>query len=117
MLGGAKERLSAGAGFPDTWLLTLPHRMSQGTLLGTDHVYVIPGADKAKKGGPPGLPGRPGAADVEVTLTPEEMEGLDEAGIRALYEEKVGGRTTSRSHGLCRGAWDWGHSERQKYIR
>lgn len=27
--------------------------------------------------------------DVEVALTPEEMEGLDEAGLKALYEEKV----------------------------
>lgn len=27
---------------------------------------------------------------MEVTLTPEEMEGLDEAGLKALYEEKVG---------------------------
>ena len=30
---------------------------------------------------------RPG--DVEVAITPEEMEGLDEAGMRALYEQKV----------------------------
>ncbi|GFH25507.1 PSP domain-containing protein, partial [Haematococcus lacustris] len=52
------------------------------TLLGTDHVYVIPG-DKTKK------PAKPGTIDVEVTLTPEEMEGLDDAGIKALYEEKV----------------------------
>ena len=27
--------------------------------------------------------------DVEVTLTPEEMEGLDEAALKALYEERV----------------------------
>jgi splicing factor 3B subunit 2 len=30
-----------------------------------------------------------GAADVEVTLTPEELEGLDNEGIRALYEAKM----------------------------
>lgn len=30
-------------------------------------------------------------SDVEVALTPEEMEGLDEDGIKALYEEKVCG--------------------------
>lgn len=28
-------------------------------------------------------------ADVEVNLSPEEIEGLDEAAVRALYEEKV----------------------------
>jgi len=27
--------------------------------------------------------------DVEITLTPEEMEGLDEGGLKALYEQKV----------------------------
>jgi splicing factor 3B subunit 2 len=36
---------------------------------------------------------RPGAAggapDVEVTLSPEELEGLDNEGIRALYEAKM----------------------------
>jgi splicing factor 3B subunit 2 len=26
---------------------------------------------------------------VEVTISPEELEGLDEAAIRALYEERV----------------------------
>jgi len=31
----------------------------------------------------------PGAADVEVTLSPEELEGLDNDGIRALYEAKM----------------------------
>lgn len=30
-----------------------------------------------------------GATDVEVTLSPEELEGLDNEGIRALYEAKV----------------------------
>lgn len=34
-------------------------------------------------------PGAPAAPDVEVTLTPEELEGLDNEGIRALYEAKV----------------------------
>ena len=36
-------------------------------------------------------PGGPGGAprDVEVTISPEELEGLDEAAIRALYEERM----------------------------
>lgn len=30
-----------------------------------------------------------GGGDVEVTLLPEELEGLDEAAIKALYEERA----------------------------
>ncbi|KIY97813.1 hypothetical protein MNEG_10147 [Monoraphidium neglectum] len=36
---------------------------------------------------PPAAAGGPG--DVEVTLLPEELEGLDEAAVKALYEEKA----------------------------
>ncbi|GBF91105.1 splicing factor 3B subunit 2 [Raphidocelis subcapitata] len=56
-------------------------------LMGTDHVYVIPGAagDKRRAGGA----GAGGAGDVEVTLLPEELEGLDEAAVKALYEERA----------------------------
>ncbi len=34
---------------------------------------------------------RPGGAlgDVEVALDPAELEGLDEAGVRALYEQRL----------------------------
>eukprot|EP00882_Tetradesmus_deserticola_P017079 GHRQ01018275.1.p2 GENE.GHRQ01018275.1~~GHRQ01018275.1.p2 ORF type:complete len:150 (+),score=31.29 GHRQ01018275.1:863-1312(+) len=35
----------------------------------------------------PGTAG--GAPDVEVTLSPEELEGLDNEGIRALYDAKM----------------------------
>ncbi|KAF5840669.1 hypothetical protein DUNSADRAFT_15912 [Dunaliella salina] len=63
--------------------------LAPGTLLGTDHVYVLPGQQK-KGGVVSSVPGRPGApGDVEVTLTPEEMEGLDEGGLKALYEQKL----------------------------
>eukprot|EP00959_Pyramimonas_sp_CCMP1952_P346823 7264268-Pyramimonas_sp.AAC.1 len=49
---------------------------SVGTaLMGSSHTYVVPGA-KAQKGG-----------DVELTLRPEELEGLDEAAIQAKYEQ------------------------------
>jgi len=60
--------------------------VAQGTLMGTEHVYVIPGQEQKKK-----KPGVPGGAprDVEVTISPEELEGLDEAAIRALYEERM----------------------------
>jgi len=33
--------------------------------------------------------GAAGVGDVEVTLLPEELEGLDEAAVKALYEEKA----------------------------
>ena len=36
--------------------------------------------------------------DVDVTLTPEELEGLDEAGIKALYEEKLAEARSSNRH-------------------
>lgn len=51
-------------------------------IMGSDHVYVLPDADKGKKraGGP---------GDVEVTISPEELEGLDEAAVRQLYEERM----------------------------
>ena len=39
--------------------------------------------------------------DVDVTLTPEELEGLDEAGIKALYEEKLAeARASNRQEDL-----------------
>lgn len=37
---------------------------------------------------PSGVPGG-GPGDIEVTLLPEELEGLDEAAVKALYEEKA----------------------------
>lgn len=73
-----------------------------GALLGTDHVYVIPGTQTTggtqtgadaggKKGGSKKLPGVLAnlPQDVEVALTPEEIEGLDEAAIKQLYESKL----------------------------
>lgn len=71
---------------PALYTVLEQRKASVGTgLLGTDHTYVIPGAEGAKR-----KPGAPGAApDVEVTLSPEELEGLDNEGIRALYEAKM----------------------------
>jgi|LauGreSuBDMM15SN_2_FD.fasta_scaffold41155_2 splicing factor 3B subunit 2 len=37
-------------------------------------------------------------SDVEVNLQPEELEGLDEAGIKALYEEKVAEARAANRH-------------------
>jgi len=68
-----------------------------GTILGTDHVYVIPGssaadgADGAKKAAAAKklgvLANMP--TDVDVAITPEEIEGLNEAELKALYESKL----------------------------
>jgi len=44
-------------------------------------------------------PGQPG--DVDITITPEEMEGLDEGGLKALYEQKVRDLLFSRHACLC----------------
>lgn len=60
------------------------------TIMGTDHVYVIPGAGAAD-GGAGGDASKKAAkrlgvlasmpADVDVAITPEEMEGLDDAQV------------------------------------
>jgi len=52
------------------------------TLVGSDHVYVVPEKstdDKrvVQKG------------DIEVTIDPEELEGLDEEAIQSLYETRL----------------------------
>jgi hypothetical protein len=48
---------------------------------------------------------------VEVTLTPEEMEGLDEAGLKALYEEKVSRGSRCKEgwamQTVSRSVWDY----------
>lgn len=61
------------------------------TLMGSDHVYVVPptgGADirKPTKKGFDALK-QPG--DVEVTISPEELEGLDEDALKQLYNERM----------------------------
>ncbi|KAK9821340.1 hypothetical protein WJX81_008291 [Elliptochloris bilobata] len=68
-------------------------------LMGSDHTYVIPpAAAGATPTAPRVAPGQkrvdalqPGGAvgDVEVALDPAELEGLDEAGVRALYEQRL----------------------------
>ncbi|KAF6264232.1 hypothetical protein COO60DRAFT_1621623 [Scenedesmus sp. NREL 46B-D3] len=71
---------------PQLYTVLEQRKANVGTgLLGTDHTYVIPGAEGGKR--KPGAAG--GAPDVEVTLSPEELEGLDNEGIRALYEAKM----------------------------
>mmetsp|Transcript_29786 Transcript_29786/g.41131 ORF Transcript_29786/g.41131 Transcript_29786/m.41131 type:complete len:587 (+) Transcript_29786:190-1950(+) len=58
-----------------------------GALMGSSHTYVVPGA------GQPGAKPRTGAdllksqKDIDVTLRPEELEGLDEDAIKAKYEQ------------------------------
>ncbi|KAK9817729.1 hypothetical protein WJX72_001305 [[Myrmecia] bisecta] len=66
-----------------------------GTLMGSDHTYVIPG------GGADGKERRPAnfkrlemlkqqmASDVEVAIDPKELEGLDDAAIKALHESRL----------------------------
>jgi len=63
--------------------------------MGSDHTYVIP--DKEKRALNPGAQKRldilksqaVGSADVEVTLTPDEIEGLDDESIKKLYAQRV----------------------------
>ncbi|KAG1665007.1 hypothetical protein FOA52_014687 [Chlamydomonas sp. UWO 241] len=68
------------------------------TIMGTDHVYVIPGTQTADGGEGAGKAGKGSKklgmlaglpTDVDVALTPEEIEGLDEAALKELYDAKV----------------------------
>lgn len=75
--------------------------IGQGNLMGSDHVYVLPGAENAaaaaKNKWPVGAGEKKkaeglqkiGTSDVDITLDPEELEGLDESAIKSLYEEKL----------------------------
>jgi len=75
-----------------------------GSLMGSDHTYVIP--DKDRKALNPGAQKRldmlrsqvAGTMDVEVTLTPEEIEGLDDEAIKKLYAQRVEEIKSSNKH-------------------
>jgi len=64
-------------------------------LVGSDHVYVVPDkekwpvADKKREGAQK-------AGDVEVSMDPAELEGLDEDAIQQLYAEKLKEAKASR---------------------
>lgn len=69
--------------------------IAPGTIMGTDHVYVIPGAtEKAKEkrvGDKKRQEAMRGMAveDVEVALTAEELEGLTAEEIQRLYDSRM----------------------------
>ena len=77
------------------------------TLMGSDHVYVVP--DKEKW--PVGVSDRKrnealqkvggSSADVEVSMDPAEIEGLDEDQIQQLYAEKLKEARTARRKEDC----------------
>lgn len=60
-------------------------------LMGTDHTYVMPGKDKrsAALAKLDQIRGEGGTGALDVSIDPSELEGLDEAGIRALYQQRV----------------------------
>ena len=72
-----------------------------GAVMGSAHTYALPGADdkKKKKDGVSTAAAAAAkkaeaymvgkGADMEVTLRPEELEGLDEAAIAAKYEQRM----------------------------
>ena len=66
--------------------------VDHGALMGSDHVYVVPDKEKWPVGSSDKR--RPAessqkSGDVEVTLDPAELEGLDEDAIQQLYAEKL----------------------------
>mmetsp|Transcript_2621 Transcript_2621/g.2913 ORF Transcript_2621/g.2913 Transcript_2621/m.2913 type:complete len:603 (-) Transcript_2621:439-2247(-) len=77
-----------------------------GSLMGSSHTYVMPGAEGAaaaaaaapKKGAD--LLKSQKAGDVHVTLRPEELEGLDDAAIQAKYEAVQAAQQAEMAKGL-----------------
>ncbi|GBG79699.1 hypothetical protein CBR_g29963 [Chara braunii] len=62
-------------------------RLASGTLLGTTHTYVVPGADKAGTLRKVDLMKGQKADRIDITLRPEELEGLDDSALAAKYEQ------------------------------
>lgn len=67
-------------------------------LVGSDHVYVVPEKDKWPVGDKKRSEAlqKMGDRDVEITLDPAELEGLDEDAIQELYAQKLKEAKASR---------------------
>lgn len=72
--------------------------VDRSTLVGSDHVYVVPEKEKWPVSGSEKKSDETQKAegDVEVTIDPSELEGLDEDAIQALYQEKLQEARASR---------------------
>jgi len=62
-------------------------RAQPGTLLGSSHTYVLPSGDKAAAKKTVDLLKSQRTDKVDITLRPEELEGLDDVALAAKYEE------------------------------
>eukprot|EP00271_Cylindrocystis_brebissonii_P004456 TRINITY_DN1612_c0_g2_i1.p1 TRINITY_DN1612_c0_g2~~TRINITY_DN1612_c0_g2_i1.p1 ORF type:complete len:604 (+),score=209.33 TRINITY_DN1612_c0_g2_i1:490-2301(+) len=71
-------------------------RMTAGTLMGSEKTYVLPGSAADKGIARIALPGKKGVLDlmksqksdkVDITLRPEELEGLDDSQLAAKFEQ------------------------------
>ncbi|KDD73937.1 hypothetical protein H632_c1714p0, partial [Helicosporidium sp. ATCC 50920] len=66
-----------------------------GGLLGSEHTYVVPSAaETGRRGGVAALKRlealkREMPADLDVSLDPAELEGLDDQALRTLYEQRL----------------------------
>jgi len=74
--------------------------VGSGGILGTDHVYVVPGAEGSQDGGKEKKMSISAAkrlealrrempADVEVAIDPSDLDALDDAALKEVYEMKV----------------------------
>ncbi|KAL4438493.1 hypothetical protein ABPG77_000141 [Micractinium sp. CCAP 211/92] len=91
------RKSSEAAGAPRQLYTVLEQKQASvgaGALMGSDHTYVIPGKEKEGKA-PLGAKARLEAlrrempSDVDVSIDPAELEGLDDAALRDLYEMRV----------------------------
>eukprot|EP00899_Mesostigma_viride_P020710 jgi/Mesvir1/28640/Mv15065-RA.1 len=72
-------------------LETRESHVGEGDLMGTAHTYVVPGAKKAAAaaGAAAGAPAKDKAREkdrVDITLRPEELEGLDDTQLASKYK-------------------------------
>jgi len=66
-------------------------QVQQGQIMGTDHTYVIPATGDRRAANVKKLEAlrKDSGADMEVAIDPEELEGLDDAAVKALYEQRL----------------------------
>ncbi|CAG9464955.1 unnamed protein product [Pedinophyceae sp. YPF-701] len=66
-------------------------RVDRGDIMGTTHTYVIPGKAEKARGRVEAIKAQMGAGakDAQVSLDPDEIEGLSDEEMRRLLEERI----------------------------
>ena len=81
--------------------------VADGNIMGSSHVYVVPGAGGDVAGAVPGetRAKRTATGATEIALNPEDLEaGMDDAAVAARYEAEVAARRAVGAGGFRMGA-------------